>query len=250
VLVAFLVPLALLVRTSAAERATAAAAAEAQALAPSLVTADRAELTGIVADANAQSAYPITVFLGDGTMIGPAASRSQALADALAGASITADTPDGREVLVAVAGLPGGTAVVRAFASREALTRGVVSAWIVLGCLGLGLLVVSVLVADRLSRTITRPLSAVAAVSDRLAAGDLGMRAIPGGPPEVRRVGTGLNHLAARIGELLKHEREAAADLSHRLRTPLTALRIGIRSSRTPPFPSGNSSVKLDSASM
>src|SRR5262249_7142740 len=155
----------------------------------------------------------ITVFLGDGTVIGPPAPRSRAVVEALAGASITADTADGREVLVAVAGLPGGTAVVRAFASRDALTRGVVSAWIVLGCLGLGLLLVSVLVADRPSRTITRPLSAVARVSDRLAGGDLGVRAVPGGPREVRRVGTALNHLAARIGELLKHEREAAADL-------------------------------------
>jgi signal transduction histidine kinase len=226
VLVAFLIPLALLVKTSATERATAAATADAQALAPSLIGADRAELASIVADANAQSAYPITVFLGDGTVLGPPAPRSAAVDAALAGASLTAEAPGGREVLVAVVGLPGGTAVVRAFVPRAALWRGVASAWIVLGCLGLGLLVMSGLVADRLSRTITRPLSAVAAVSDRLAGGDLQVRAIPGGPLEVRRVGTGLNHLAARIGELLKHEREAAADLSHRLRTPLTALRI------------------------
>jgi signal transduction histidine kinase len=226
VLVAFLIPLALLVKTSATERATAAATADAQALAPSLITADRAELESLVTEANAQSSYPITVFLGDGTVLGPAAPRSAAVQTALAGSSLTADAPGGREVLVAVAGLPGGTAVVRAFVPQAALWRGVVSAWIVLCCLGLGLLAMSGFVADRLSRTITRPLSAVAAVSDRLAGGDLQVRAIPGGPPEVRRVGTGLNHLAARIGELLKHERESAADLSHRLRTPLTALRI------------------------
>ena len=40
----------------------------------------------------------------------------------------------------------------------------------------------------------------------------------------------GLNRLAARIGELLAHERETLADLSHRLRTPLTALRIDAES--------------------
>jgi signal transduction histidine kinase len=48
----------------------------------------------------------------------------------------------------------------------------------------------------------------------------------PDGPPEVRDVGEALNRLADRIGELLTAEREAAADLAHRLRTPLTALRL------------------------
>ncbi len=42
----------------------------------------------------------------------------------------------------------------------------------------------------------------------------------------------GLNRLAVRIGELLAHERETVADLSHRLRTPLTALRIDAESLR------------------
>jgi len=57
-------------------------------------------------------------------------------------------------------------------------------------------------------------------------------RAAVAGPPEVRRAGAGLNRLAVRIGELLAHERETVADLSHRLRTPLTALRIDAESLR------------------
>jgi signal transduction histidine kinase len=57
---------------------------------------------------------------------------------------------------------------------------------------------------------------------------------MPGGPPEVRAVGTGLNLLAERIDALLARERETAADLSHRLRTPLTALRIDVDSVRDP----------------
>jgi signal transduction histidine kinase len=44
----------------------------------------------------------------------------------------------------------------------------------------------------------------------------------------VQEVGTALNQLAGRIGELLQAEREAAADLSHRLRTPVTALRLAV----------------------
>ena len=87
-------------------------------------------------------------------------------------------------------------------------------------------------VADQLARSLVRPLTAVARVSDRLATGDLTARATVAGPPEVRRAGTGLNRLAARIGDLLAHERETVADLSHRLRTPLTALRIDAESLR------------------
>jgi signal transduction histidine kinase len=70
------------------------------------------------------------------------------------------------------------------------------------------------------------PIGELSAVSERLARGDLNARARPAGPPEVRRVATALNHLARRIRDLLRQEREAAADLSHRLRTPLTALRL------------------------
>jgi signal transduction histidine kinase len=40
------------------------------------------------------------------------------------------------------------------------------------------------------------------------------------------RLARSLNRLARSIDTLLAHEREAAADLSHRLRTPLTALRV------------------------
>ena len=131
-------------------------------------------------------------------------------------------------------GLPGGSAVIRTFVPESQLQHGVTRAWLLLGCVGLGLLALSVAVADQLARSLVRPLAAVAGVSDRLAMGDLSARATVAGPPEVRRVGAGLNHLAARIGELLAHERETVADLSHRLRTPLTALRIDADSVRDP----------------
>jgi signal transduction histidine kinase len=101
---------------------------------------------------------------------------------------------------------------------------------LVLGCVGLGVLAVSVALADRLARSLVRPLTGVAQAADRLAAGDLSARAELAGPHEVRRVGGGLNRLARRIGELLAYERETMADVSHRLRTPMTALRIDAES--------------------
>ena len=79
-----------------------------------------------------------------------------------------------------------------------------------------------------------RPVTALALASDRLAAGDLSARD-GAGPPEVCRAGAGLNRMADRIGDLLAEERESVADLSHRLRTPLTALRLDAESLRDRP---------------
>jgi signal transduction histidine kinase len=122
--------------------------------------------------------------------------------------------------------------VIRTFVPGTQLRHGVARAWLLLGCVGLGLLALSVAVADQLARSVVRPLTAAARASDRLATGDLSARAELAGPPEVHRVAAGLNRLALRIGELLAHERETVADLSHRMRTPMTALRIDAESLR------------------
>jgi signal transduction histidine kinase len=78
------------------------------------------------------------------------------------------------------------------------------------------------------------PIADLAAVSLRLARAELTARAVPAGPPELREVASALNHLAGRIQDLLRAEREQVADLSHRLRTPLTALRLEAESLRDP----------------
>src|SRR5262249_28285707 len=63
VLVAFLVPLAVLVRSAAADRAVNAAVTQTQALAPAIVAADRRSLPNVVDQANADGGYQLTVFL-------------------------------------------------------------------------------------------------------------------------------------------------------------------------------------------
>jgi signal transduction histidine kinase len=156
--------------------------------------------------------------------------RSAQLSALAAAAAFAIQTQCGVEVLVAVQGLPRGTAVIRTFVPGAELRTGVVRAWLLLCVVGLGLLVLSVAVADQLARSLVRPLGDLARASDLLAAGHLASRAQVTGPPEVRQVSAGLNRLAERIGALLAHERETVADLSHRLRTPLTALRINAES--------------------
>jgi signal transduction histidine kinase len=114
------------------------------------------------------------------------------------------------------------------------LSHGVGRAWLILAILGVALLGLGLLVADRLARSLVVSTRELASVSHRLAAGELDARTHAGATPELREVSGALNHLAGRIKELITQEREAAADLSHRLRTPLTALRLELESLQDP----------------
>src|SRR5947207_2235465 len=118
------------------------------------------------------------------------------------------------------------TAVVRVVVPNSILGRGVASAWAVEAALGITLVTSAVAVADRLARAIVRPVDALADAAVRLGEGDLSVRIAPEGPPEVKQVAVAFNLLGDRVGELLEAERELVADLSHRLRTPLTVLRL------------------------
>jgi signal transduction histidine kinase len=225
VLIAFLVPLAVLVRRVAAERAVAQATTEVQSLVAVVATSDTAALRLSIDQVNALAAHPVTVFLPGGATIGAPAARSSAVDLAARGQSFSVADPAGREIVVAVHN-DSGTAVIRTFVPAAELTNGVTRAWLTLAGLGLILLALGVAVADRLAVTLVRPIRELAAVSNRLAGGDLSARAAPAGTREIKGVAKALNHLAGRIQELLDQERESVADLSHRMRTPLTALRL------------------------
>lgn len=235
VLVAFLVPLALLIRTVAKDRAVGAANADIQGIVALVGTADVAAVKLSVEQVAAGSGRPVTVFLADGSVLGAPTPRTPAVGLAARdGRSLAVDGGDGREIVLAVQGRRDGTAVIRTFVSSAEMTRGVGRAWLVLAALGMALLLLGLLVADRLARTLVAPIAELSTVSHRLARAELTARARPAGPPELREVAGALNHLAERIQELLREEREQVADLSHRLRTPLTSLRLEAESLADP----------------
>ncbi|HKY75688.1 MAG TPA: ATP-binding protein [Acidimicrobiia bacterium] len=237
VALAFLIPLAVLVRTLAKDRALSAAELEAQSLAPVLaLTRDTTALDAAVRATTPGSRGRLTIILPDGTTVGgPAGGDGLAgddprerdnLALARQGRAFSAPARGGIEVLVPVALEPGQTAVVRVLVPTSVLERGVASAWAVEAALGITLVASAVAVADRLARTIVRPVDALADAAGRLGEGDLSVRINPEGPAEVKQVAVAFNRLGDRVGELLEAERELVADLSHRLRTPLTVLRL------------------------
>lgn len=235
-LLAFAIPLAILIRNIAITQATASANNNVRQLS-ALVAANPSPAN--VRD-NVRSKKNMTVFLPGHTPIGPATRTPAVRLAELRLQSITVDDPDGRQILVPVQYTVGSqtkVAVVRAFVPNSVLTRGVTRSWLILAGLGLLLLAVGIVIANLLVGTVTKPIGELARVSHRLAAGGLEARASPEGPPEVRELAHGLNHLAGRIRELIHQERESVADLSHRLRTPLTALRLeleGLGSSADP----------------
>jgi signal transduction histidine kinase len=219
VLLAFLLPAASLVSRVAEARALDTAQAQLQFLLPSVGLDGQDQVAANLGGLSGGTQVGVlwtdgTTWLGArGTTMTPPASP------------VSEVSGDGRR-LVQPVDRAGGTAVIEVFVPRELLRAGVVRTWSVLTGLGLALLVLALLIADRLARSLTRPVTDLAATAHRLGSGDLSARATPDGPPEVREVGVALNRLAGRIDELLVAEREAAADLAHRLRTPLTALRL------------------------
>lgn len=229
IVLAFVVPLGLLVATLAEDRAVANGERQAQLVVPALASSTgRGELETFIAALPRDGDDVITVFLADGTAVGDdAAPDAEVELARAAGRAFTAEAPAGRQVLVPVND-GSGVQVIRVFVSDDDLRRGVLAAWSVLGLLGLLLVAVATAVADRMGRAIVRPVDALADTAERLGHGELDARVEVEGPPEIREVGHTLNRLATRIGELLETERQTGADLSHRLRTPITALRLDV----------------------
>jgi signal transduction histidine kinase len=225
VLVAFLVPLAVLVANVAADRAVQRATVEAQELTSLVAATDRRALAESVTGVDARSPYEVSVFV-DGAVLGAPAVRSPLVTLAEGGLSQSGEVPGGREIVFAVNRARQAPAVIRTFVSDTELAAGVPRAWLLLGGLGVSLLLVSLLVADRLARSFVRSTVDLAAVSHRLGRGELDARADTSAPGELGVVATALNGLAGRIADALREERETIADLSHRVRTPLTSLRM------------------------
>jgi signal transduction histidine kinase len=225
------VPLAFLVRDLARDRALSTAERNAQIVAQnvSLVPAnDATRIAAVLATVAARSSEQMSVVLGDDSVVGEQFDLDGFVRDARLGESITTTVSGGAVVVVPVVSAVGTPLVVRSFVPRELLTRNVWPIVLLLGVLGAVLTLIAVGVADRMGRSLVEPVQELSAAAARVSHGDLDARVEPSGPPEVVEVGTAFNRLVERIGSLLSSERESVADLAHRLRTPLTALRLDV----------------------
>jgi len=236
VVLAFVIPLCLLVRTVAADRAVADGNEEARSVAV-LVSGlgDDPALAQLVAQTDQRYPAETSVLLPDGTVLGSEHTdlaedpEDDDVAEAAGGAAFTRTDDEGAKIFVPVL-TDDGTSVVQTTVSTELMRAGVYRAWASIIGLGVLLLFASLVVADRLGRRVSTPVTDLAAVATRLHEGDLEARAEPSGPEETVELAETMNRLAGRIVELLAAERAAVGDLSHRLRTPVTALRLDAES--------------------
>ncbi len=233
VVLAFLVPMFILVSDLARDSAISTAERDAELLARvlSVLTVEQDVESAVstvgeerISDVNGSIIVPTGQVFGLPT---PEAEEED-LSLAAAGSSFVAAVEDGAAVYVPVLTPDGSTSVVRVFVSDESMRAGVTKSWLILGLLGIALVAIAAWVADRLGRSLVEPVRELSQTATLLSEGDLSARVQPTGPAEIQEVGLELNRLASQIGRLLQDERETAADLAHRLRTPLTASRLTI----------------------
>jgi signal transduction histidine kinase len=228
VVLAFLVPLALLVQHLAREKSLAEAQRQAAIVVAVLaVTTDPAAVDRAIQTTAEGRVEHVAVHRLSPGSAGTRHARDRDVALAAEGKQpAVVAVPGGVSYLEPVdIGYPG-RAVVEVFVPQAELSRGVRGAWLALAIVAAFLLIVSVLTGDRLAAKVVASARRLAGAARALGDGDLEMRVAPSGPRELAEAGAAFNTMADRVVALLSAERELIADLSHRLRTPLTAVRL------------------------
>ena len=236
--VGFLVPLGRSVKSQAELRALAGAQSDARGVATALAavvtttgrTPAAADAEFIISSFETQN---IVILLPDDTLVGSGVPVEDLRAVAKDG-SIMADVDGGVVAVVPVTFGTGSSVVVASYVADAELREGVATSWLILAALGLIVVIGAVPIADRLAASLIKPVRGLSDAAHRWAGGDLSARVTPAGPREIAESGHAFNLLAERLTDLLAAERERIADLSHRLRTPLAALRLQAESTTDP----------------
>jgi signal transduction histidine kinase len=229
VLLAVCIPLAVFVRTVAYDRAIDSAELQARTLAAQLVDVrDRATVNRLVQEANGAAKTTAVAYPATGALQSEEGSPPPVPTPVRNGHTATTSAPDGgRRVWEPVRG-PGDATAVMVTVPAHLLTQGVARDWVLLFAGGALVVLLAIGLADRLGRSIVTPIQALENVTRGLRDGELERRVAPAGPLEIVEVGQAVNELAGRIDGLLESARVAAADLGHRLRTPLTSLALDV----------------------
>ena len=151
------------------------------------------------------------------------------------GHTVVVMTPDGRRTLAgarlssnALTQRSGAAQRARITASepRSEVDERVRNVWLLIAALAAGGLIAATALAALQARRLVRPLDTMAGTSRRLGQGDFSARAGRFGIAEIDVVAEALDASAERIAETVAREREFSGNVSHQLRTPLTALRL------------------------
>ncbi|RKN39397.1 HAMP domain-containing sensor histidine kinase [Micromonospora endolithica] len=226
VALAFLVPLTVSLGDRDREDAIADAARRSALVTGALAVSTDAEVVSRAIAATGDDPVTRPVVRGLGTDESTARATEADVERARAGGRSLLVDVDGGIVRLDPVVLGDTTAVVEVFLPESTLGGVSTTRWLLLLGVAAALVCATVLVVDRVAlRAVdaTRGLvRAALAVGD----GDLDVRVEPAGPRELAEAGYAFNRMADRLVVSRTDERELVADLSHRLRTPLTVLRL------------------------
>ena len=166
----------------------------------------------------------------------PPASDQQALPDPL-GAGLFGGTPDpatlprsGESIRRPV--LPNGNGTLLGYvelsdapAYEQVALITMAEAWVLASLLGV---LLAALVGLLVSSWLSRPLRTLTNASDRMAAGETGIRADVDRSDEVGQLAVSFNTMAARVEGTVTSLRRFVADAAHEIGTPLTALQADL----------------------
>jgi two-component system sensor histidine kinase BaeS len=192
-----------------------------------------ADLGGVL-DAATDAGVAVAVVDADGAVVVRSTSSSGLGPGRLAAGS----AGSGPRATVTVGGVEVGEVVVGggppsdAWVAARAEARGRDLAWSWILAAALASLAFAVLAAWFVTRALTRPLTSLAGVAHRFAAGERGVRAEESAAGELGELARGFNDAAESVERSAAQRRQMAADVAHELRTPLAALQAGLEEVR------------------
>jgi signal transduction histidine kinase len=182
------------------------------------------------------AAVKIGIYQADGRRL----SGNGPLTSALAAAATDGRLHQGTEVghLTVTAPVPSDTRVqvtVRVAITTSDIGNGVLLGWLAIAGGAAAAILASTVLARRQARAIALPLERLTAATTALGAGEL-IGALPSsGIAEADAAAAALQRTAARLDAASRRQRGFSRDVSHQLRTPLTALMLGLESALARP---------------
>jgi signal transduction histidine kinase len=129
----------------------------------------------------------------------------------------------------------GVAATVRVSITYDQVTGRTTWAWLLMALLGVCVVGVAALLARRQARQVAIPLERLTASARALGDGDFTIQPERSRVAEADSLAAALASTAHRLGGLVDRERAFSTQVSHQLRTPLTALLLGLESALARP---------------
>ena len=126
-------------------------------------------------------------------------------------------------------------ATVRVSIADDQVTDDTLGTWATMALLGLGVIGIAWLLARRQGRRIATPLERLTISARALGDGDFTIRPGRSQITEADALAEAIEATAGRLGRTLQRERAFSTQVSHQLRTPLTALLLGLESALSRP---------------